>query len=111
MELETQVWKLNQNLAQWQESCNIAYAALDEHRAENANLKLDVEALTDELRHLRQIQVCTTPHLAQDEVQPTENEMLHSDQLPPIKEEDACSWRLGFIRDIEEHLSGSGESE
>jgi hypothetical protein len=64
MELETQVWKLNQNLAQWQESCNIAYAALDEHRAENANLKLDVEALTDELRHLRQIQVRHSDPLA-----------------------------------------------
>jgi hypothetical protein len=62
MELETQVWKLNRNLAQWQESCNIAYAALDEHRAENTNLKLNVEALTDELRHLRQIQVCSVRH-------------------------------------------------
>jgi hypothetical protein len=51
------VYKLNQELAQWQESCRIAYSALDEHRAESSNLKLDVEALTDELRHLRELQV------------------------------------------------------
>jgi hypothetical protein len=56
-ELEAQVYKLNQELAQWQESCRIAYGALDEHRAESSNLKLDVEALTDELRHLRELQV------------------------------------------------------
>jgi hypothetical protein len=60
-ELEAQVWKLNHELAQWHESCHIAYAALDEHRAENSNLKLDVEALAAELRELRdlrQLQVC-----------------------------------------------------
>jgi hypothetical protein len=58
-ELEAQVCRLNQELAQWQESNRIAYGALDEHRAENSNLKLDVEALTDELRHLReQVLVC-----------------------------------------------------
>lgn len=54
MQLEAQVLSLNNELAQWKEGCRIAYAALDEHRAENSNLKLDVEALTDELRHLRQ---------------------------------------------------------
>ena len=57
-ELEAQISKLNHELAQWQEGCRTAHAALHEHRTENSNLKLDVEALTDELRHLRQLQVC-----------------------------------------------------
>lgn len=63
-ELEAQVWRLNNELAQWQENSRIAYTALDEHRTQNSNLKLDIEALTDELRHLRQLRVRCMLHVS-----------------------------------------------
>jgi hypothetical protein len=103
-ELEAQVCRLNQELAQWQESNRIAYGALDEHRAENSNLKLDVEALTDELRHLReQVLVCGLRQaLAYMSTGPAD---AQNSQLPKIEKDDADSWRLGFIRDIKEYRS------
>ncbi|CAN9226916.1 unnamed protein product [Alternaria alternata] len=108
-ELEAQVCRLNQELAQWQESNRIAYGALDEHRAENSNLKLDVEALTDELRHLReQVQPMprdSPPPSNHNKDKKVADKAPQDSQLPKIEKDDADSWRLGFIRDIEEYRS------
>ena len=55
-ELEGHVWKLEQDIAQWQQACNTVCAALDEHRTEHANLQRDLEGLTAELEQARQEQ-------------------------------------------------------
>jgi hypothetical protein len=53
--LEGTVWKLEYDVAHWQQSCNTVYAALNEHRAENAGLKRDMDGLLIEVQHLRQV--------------------------------------------------------
>ncbi|KAF1840096.1 uncharacterized protein K460DRAFT_322427 [Cucurbitaria berberidis CBS 394.84] len=104
-ELEAQIWKASHDLAQWQETCQTVYGALNEHREENANLKLDLEAATSELRRLKeQQQPCSVHHEATAAV---EGEIaMGNNVLPKIEEaEEVGSWRLGFIRDIEQHFN------
>ena len=38
-ELNSLVWRLSQDIDQWRSACQQGYAALDQHRAENAELK------------------------------------------------------------------------
>ena len=38
-ELSAQVWRLSRDIDQWRHTCQQGYAALDQHRAENAELK------------------------------------------------------------------------
>jgi hypothetical protein len=38
-ELEAQVWNLSREIEQWRNACQQGYAALDQHRTENAELK------------------------------------------------------------------------
>ncbi|EDU46059.1 hypothetical protein PtrEW4_011747 [Pyrenophora tritici-repentis] len=112
-ETETEIHMKSQELERWKESCHIVYTALDEHRAENASLKLDIEALTAELRHRRELQAqpkveCSTPHLKPDYDGGRDLKKLHEPQLS--EDEHTSSWRLGFIRDIDDHFNGSAAS-
>ena len=51
--LESQVHKQAQDLAQWQHACDSVYASLDEHRAEAARLKQQLGEMEAELTILR----------------------------------------------------------
>lgn len=53
-DLETHVQHLTRKIAQWEESCNTVYSALNEHRRENTALKHDMDCLSEELEYLRQ---------------------------------------------------------
>ena len=53
-EIEAEVWRLSQIIAQWEETCRTAHAALDEHRMEHVKLVQELEATAAELHSLQQ---------------------------------------------------------
>jgi hypothetical protein len=54
-ELEGHVWKLERDIAQWQQACTTVSAALNKHRMEHASLQSDLNGIAVELEQLRQI--------------------------------------------------------
>lgn len=55
--LEGHIWKLEYDLEQWQKTSQTVYEALDEHRAENAKLKADMEVAATTIRYYEQDKV------------------------------------------------------
>jgi len=55
-DLEGHIWKLEQDIAQWQQACHSISVAFAEHRNEHANLQKDLDGMADELEHLRRLQ-------------------------------------------------------
>jgi hypothetical protein len=54
-ELEAQVWELSHDIHAWQNACHEAYAAIDEHRAENTFLKTQLQAANATVRTQQQV--------------------------------------------------------
>lgn len=59
-ELENQVWKQLQDISEWQNACQTVYSSLDQHRAEAARLKLELDVANAELATLK---VCISSNL------------------------------------------------
>lgn len=55
-DLEGHIWKLEQDIAQWQQACHTISVALGEHRSEHANLQKDLDGMANELEYLRRLQ-------------------------------------------------------
>lgn len=52
-QLESHIRKLERDVAQWRESCETVYTALNEHRAEHATLQRDMNGVLAEVAQLR----------------------------------------------------------
>ncbi|EMD95304.1 hypothetical protein COCC4DRAFT_65401 [Bipolaris maydis ATCC 48331] len=99
-ELNAQVWRLSRDIEQWRNTCQQGYAALDQHRAENVELKRALaEARSIPTEPHSKDPPLGTPEMA---TPPQRCSLRKLAPLPRI-ETDESSWRLGFIKDIEEH--------
>ncbi|EOA84431.1 hypothetical protein ACJQWK_06618 [Exserohilum turcicum] len=99
-ELNAQVWRLSRDIEQWRDACQQGYAAIDQHRAENVELKRALaEARSMPTERRSEDPRLSTPEMA---TPPQRRSLRKLAPLPRI-ETDESSWRLGFIKDIEEH--------
>ncbi|KAF2278973.1 uncharacterized protein EI97DRAFT_431195 [Westerdykella ornata] len=103
--LESQVWKLTEAIAQWQDACQKVYDVLGEHRVEANKLKRELEETKAEL-------VVEREKHAQPSAEEDVVELKKEDQSPEVgslpDEDDALTepWHLGVIHDVREHLRG-----
>ncbi|KAF1353038.1 hypothetical protein EJ07DRAFT_182967 [Lizonia empirigonia] len=53
-DIEAELWRVSQVASQWEETCKVAHAALDEHRMEHIRLVQELETTAAELHTLQQ---------------------------------------------------------
>ncbi|EUC27543.1 hypothetical protein COCCADRAFT_9883 [Bipolaris zeicola 26-R-13] len=99
-ELNSLVWRLSQDIDQWRSACQQGYAALDQHRAENAELKRALaEARSASTEQGSENASLGTPDMT---TLPPRHSFRKLAPMPKI-DTNECSWRLGFIKDVEDH--------
>ncbi|KAF2844488.1 hypothetical protein T440DRAFT_523467 [Plenodomus tracheiphilus IPT5] len=122
-QLDGHVLKLEQDITQWQQAYHTISVALGEHRNERANLQSDLDDMAAELKQLRRLQPEPQQGTIAHEISTPDVVGAHTveenDQKGGILDGEARqssgeagsadgsgveSWRLGFIREIEDHL-------